>query len=516
MKSLGLVVLFIAIFVTSVACQPLFKIFCAGLPLFRGRVDTIVEPGAVSNHVHRVSGGSGFAPEAVNADPITVYNHLRQAKCSTCSIPIVDMTAYWHPDLYYMWPNKSLSLIPTGGLTVYYEGRQGNGNQSNPQIKAFPPGFRMTAGDPFRRSFNSSIVAQTAVQVACLAAQPNKETNGFPDPSLYCLNGMRMQVYFPQCWNGKDIDSPNHQSHVAYPIDRYDNGDCPPGFPVRLMSVFFEAFYSTGDFPQQNYNPYVLACGDSTGYGFHGDFMSGWDPVILQQAINDPSCDGKVTNNGNNVRACKPLSSYVVDQANGLCQLDKPIPLTEDLGMVYPLPNMRLPGCQPVTGPNSKDSSICTSPPSQSYSGGIDQRFLLKSKSTGKYVTQPVVATSPLVANLVAANPTLQEVFAPVPWSSGNVKGITLISEAAYGLHSWCGTHGNLGAITCNSREASTDAGSYEAFIIVPQTGNYIAIKANMNNKYITVQADGTLAPTSDTIGDAQLFERILPDGGHL
>jgi len=506
--------LFVAICVTSVASQPLVKVFCAGLQLYRGRVDTIVQPGVVSNHVHRVSGASAFSPEAVNNDPMTVYNHLRNSKCSSCSLPIVDMTAYWHPDLFYKWPNGSLSLIPQGGLTVYYEGRTGSGNQSNPAIKAFPAGFRMTAGNPFRRSFNASVVAHTAITFACLAEQPNKETNGFPAPNMHCINGLRLQVYFPQCWNGKDIDTPDHRSHVAYP-DRYDGGNCPPGFPVRLMGVFFEAFYSVGDFPPQNYQPFVLGCGDATGYGFHGDFMSGWDPVIFQKAIDDPTCDGKNTANGNNVKNCAPLSSFVVQQSNGACELEKPIPLTEDLGMVYSIP--KLPGCQAITGEQKADAPPCQAPPSQSYTGGLDKRFLLKSKSTGKYVYAPAKDTSPLVANMVATDPTLNNVFAPVPWSSGNVQGIALTPESAYGLTSWCSTHGNQGAIVCDRRSPSTDVGSYEAFQIVAQPNtDYIAIKANMNGKYITVQADGTLAPTSTTVGDAQLFLRITPDGGHV
>jgi len=506
--------LFVSIFVSLVVSAPLVKVFCAGLPVFRGRVDTIVTPGVVGNHVHRVFGSSAFSAETTKADPVTVYNHLRNAKCSTCSLPIVDMTNYWHPDLYYKWPNGSLSLVPHGGLTVYYEGRTGNGNQSNPAIKAFPPGFRMTAGDPYRRSFNASITAHKAITFACLADQPSKETNGFPPANVHCINGLRMQVYFPQCWNGKDIDTPDHRSHVAYP-DHYDGGNCPPEFPVRLLGVFFEAFYAVGELPPQTYQPYVLACGDSTGYGYHGDFMSGWDPVLLQKAIEDPTCDSKNTANGNNVRNCATLSKFVVDQSNGACEIEKPIPLTEDLGMVYAIP--RLPGCQPITGEQPKDAVQCISPPGQSYSGGLDKRFLLKSKSTNKYVTAPVLNTKPLLANVVVSNPSLTEVFAPVPWSSGDVKGIALTNEAAYGLTNWCSAHGDNSAIICDRRSPSTDAKSYEAFQIVAQPNtDYIAIKALKNNQYITVQADGTLAPTSTTVGDAQLFLRISPDGGHI
>ena len=100
------------------------------------------------------------------------------------------------------------------------------------------------------------------------------ETNGFQTDRYFCKNGLRLQVFFPMCWDNKTLDSSDHRSHMAYPT-RYNGGNCPASHPVRLPGVFFEAFYAVDKFPHgQGTQPFVLSNGDPTGYGFHGDFVS--------------------------------------------------------------------------------------------------------------------------------------------------------------------------------------------------------------------------------------------------
>ena len=103
---------------------------------------------------------------------------------------------------------------------------------------------------------------------------PAPQTNGFPTDKQFCTNGLRMQAFFPMCWDGKNLDSPDHRSHTAYPT-RYNNGDCPASHPVRLPAIHFEALYTVHKFPHgEGRQPFVLSSGDPTGYGFHGDFVS--------------------------------------------------------------------------------------------------------------------------------------------------------------------------------------------------------------------------------------------------
>ena len=69
-------------------------------------------------------------------------------------------------DRYYQWPNGTFSLVPDGGLTVYYIARTvnvGGPQYTNPNWQPFPKGLRIVAGDPMRRTYNASDVAQNAI-----------------------------------------------------------------------------------------------------------------------------------------------------------------------------------------------------------------------------------------------------------------------------------------------------------------------------------------------------------------
>lgn len=135
----------------------------------------------------------------------------------------------------------------------------------------------MLAGDPFVRNYTGTFAAQ-AVSYACLNynGPATPQTNALPDTN--CPDGVRAQVFFPSCWDGKNLDSPNHQSHVSYPESgAYNSGPCPASHPVHLISIFYEVIYQTNLFANDWYGdrqPFVFAMGDPLGYGFHGDFVS--------------------------------------------------------------------------------------------------------------------------------------------------------------------------------------------------------------------------------------------------
>ena len=77
-------------------------------------------------------------------------------------------------------------------------------------------------------------------------------------------------MFFPSCWDGKNLDSPDHKSHMSYPNGAFNDGTCPPSHPVHLISLFYEYTMPTGDFPYHGAGTWSFANGDQRGLRFHG------------------------------------------------------------------------------------------------------------------------------------------------------------------------------------------------------------------------------------------------------
>lgn len=292
------------------------------------RSDPIVAPGNVSGHVHQIMGGNAFDFEMDYAD-------TQSSTCTSCTVH-GDFSNYWTPILYYQHQDGTFEKVDqVGGALVYYLQRSG---PNKDKLQAFPEGLRMVAGDPFKRSAGNDFASQ-AISYNCLDYNKNPgnpETPGFP--KINCPNGLRSQVFFPSCWDGKNLDSADHKSHMSYPIGAYNDGKCPDTHPVHLVSIFYEIIWDTGKFSNKWYGndqPFLWAQGDPTGYGFHGDFLMGWDRSILQKAVD------QCTSDSGRVEDCPVFQLYPDSVAEG-CKLASKI--DEDVQG----PFAKLPGCNPV------------------------------------------------------------------------------------------------------------------------------------------------------------------------
>jgi hypothetical protein len=82
---------------------------------------------------------------------------------------------------------------------------------------------------------------QGNVQSPCF--DPKLDTEGFP--TTPCPGGIRSSVICPVCWDGKNLDTPNHIDHVAHPEGgpasfAVTNGKCPSSHPVKIPQVHLE------------------------------------------------------------------------------------------------------------------------------------------------------------------------------------------------------------------------------------------------------------------------------------
>ncbi|KAL1725704.1 hypothetical protein EV714DRAFT_220827, partial [Schizophyllum commune] len=263
------------------------------------RVDPIMYPGNVSNHVHTSESNTPFCAAAVadthavmggsNFGLDTNISALRDSECT--SMPIAqDKSNYWFPHLYFQWSNGSYTSLDAAS-TVYYL------YDNDAGVKAFPDDFRMIAGDENLRTFDNDSVSQHAISYKCLQfdGQPMEDYNGLPLVS--CPAGIRAQISFPSCWDGQNADSEDHKSHMAYPSGGADTGTCDdPKFNVTVPRVFMEVSWYTMDWDKirdQAMNPsqpYVLSNGDTTGYSYHADYIYAWEPDVLQTAIDTCQC----------------------------------------------------------------------------------------------------------------------------------------------------------------------------------------------------------------------------------
>lgn len=282
---------------------------------------------------------------------------MRQSKCTSCEIG-ADKSAYWTPQLYYQHADGSFEDVPNNGMVVYYLGR--GDNRAN--MKPFPPGFRMLSGSANARSYDNTTMTFNNATVRGRPVADRVSFNCLDSTSKYpetpgmintrCSNGLRAQIHFQSCWDGVNLYKSDN-SHVAY-MSQIDNGVCPPTHPVQLVQLFFEVLYGVAQIDQTDGGRFVLANGDPTGFGFHGDFMNGWDPEVLAPALQQ--CAN--TDNGGSIAACAPLAVSQSSEYSRNCP-ERPSLINEPVrGNLS-----KLPGCiNVVNGPAAATSADMTCP----------------------------------------------------------------------------------------------------------------------------------------------------------
>ncbi|KAI1337477.1 hypothetical protein F5Y15DRAFT_155301 [Xylariaceae sp. FL0016] len=319
------------------------------------RLDPLVNPGLIpSPHVHQIVGGNAF-----NAS-MTTDDVSKGASCTTCAFS-KDFSNYWTANLYFKAKNGTYKRVKQlgaarqfnddfstkidGGVLVYYVSAQPG------KVKAFQPGFRMLVGDPNKREADPKLKMQNCYRcytgpnfggdVSAPCADGKIDTQHLP--TAPCKGGIRSNVLFPTCWDGKNLDSADHKSHVAYPSSGPANflslgGACPSTHPVRIPQLMYEVVWDTtpfnnkADWPADGSQPFYFSYGDNTGYGQHADYVFGWQDDELQKGMDASGCYGA---------KCSTMANQVIDKAKQ-CSVKPEVQEDHD-GWITELPGASMP-----------------------------------------------------------------------------------------------------------------------------------------------------------------------------
>ncbi|KAB5550772.1 hypothetical protein GE09DRAFT_1059339 [Coniochaeta sp. 2T2.1] len=281
---------------------PSLKMSCSQLVV--DRIDPLVQPGIVgSAHLHQIVGGNSF-----NATMDPAADPADKSSCTTCTFTD-DFSNYWTAAMYFQARNGTYKRVKQlgalfheaargGGITIYYFPPRKDATN----IVAFKKGFRMRTGDPNARTAAEASRYQ-GIDYTCLLRDDTRYTNrSLTFPDHMCPEGILTTLYFPPCWDGVNLDSPDHYSHVSWPTegDYEDGAPCPSTHPVKIPQVVLEIRWDTRPFnspdlwPKDGGQPFRWSFCDDVGYGSHGDYIFGWKGDSLATAFNRESCSDQL------------------------------------------------------------------------------------------------------------------------------------------------------------------------------------------------------------------------------
>jgi Domain of unknown function (DUF1996) len=216
----------------------------------RNRDDPIVyprEPGLSHDHTY-------FGNTATDA--FSTLASLRRSGRTTCRFR-ADTAAYWAPTLFV----GGRAVEPLGAVAFY-------ARRTFARVQPFPPGLKVIAGNAAARSPQS-------LRVTHWSCGRRDVSSSLPTCSGRSRSGLRLTVNFPNCWNGRQLDSSDHKSHMAYS----SNGRCPSSHATEVPAISLVIYYGV----RGGQRTELASGGPLTA---HADFVNAWDQRALSALVN--------------------------------------------------------------------------------------------------------------------------------------------------------------------------------------------------------------------------------------
>jgi hypothetical protein len=214
--------------------------------------DPIVFPGKPErSHDHTFFG-------AVSADAFSTPRTLRD-DATTCQ-RAEDTASYWAPTL--LAGNRP---VEPADAEFYYRRR------TVTKLRPFPANLQVVAGNAAARTPQNRLVTFWNCGkhggVAPSSRVPTCPNDG--------AKSLRLNVRFPDCWDGRRLDSRDHRAHMAYSL----GGACPRTHPVAVPSLEIVIQYALAGGPAVQ----LSSRGQLSG---HADFVNAWRQEGLKRLVD--------------------------------------------------------------------------------------------------------------------------------------------------------------------------------------------------------------------------------------
>lgn len=254
--------------------------------------DPIVFPGQPgASHLHMFFGNTAV-------DAFTTSEILASSGRSTCNGGVLNRTGYWMPalldkDNHVIKPALTGTVPgnPIPNQNIYYKTASLKNSDSFGALKPFPPGLKMIAGAATATPANP----QNIGSYGCVGSGISAVSHIPPCPQG---GEIVLLVPFPNCWDGVNLDSEKHNTHVAYAVtDKVTKrNSCPPTHPYPMPEFALKVHFAVDDptgtdgWHLSSDNYIVDTDKNRGGYSLHADWMNGWN----QDAVPIPDLGAAV------------------------------------------------------------------------------------------------------------------------------------------------------------------------------------------------------------------------------